>query len=288
MKVLKIFLLVIPATSLLFLSCTKLDAPYATPNQLHIKDTVMNWDTIPAVRKVLLEDYTGHKCVNCPEAALTARSLEEQYDGRLLIMAVHAGFYALPGADEYALDLRTTAGSEWNTEFGFTSYPNGMVNRKVFGATRVLGPSAWAASVSQIIDASPDAQMMITNKYNAVTRKVNTTIFSRFIDEMAGTYTLTVSILVDSITGAQKNNNMNIGPVPDWYNYVFNEVLRNSLNGSYGEDLAVDPDPSLTYLGRYETILGEGMAEKNCWIMAFISDKTTREIIQVEKKKIVP
>ena len=288
MKVFKIFLLLIPVFILSFSSCTKLDAPYVSMQHHHIEDTIMSWDTIPAVRKVLLEDYTGHKCVNCPEAALTARSLEEEYEGRLVIMAVHAGFYALPGTGEYSLDLRTTTGSEWNNEFGFTSYPNGMVNRKVFESSRVIGPGKWATSVSQVIDLPPDAQMMIANKYNAGTRMVSTTVYSRFIDEMPGNYTLTVCIVEDSIIGAQKNNNQNIGPVPDWYNYVFSEVMRTSINGSYGEELVTDPDPALTYLARYETTLAEGMTEKNCWIIAFISDKTTREIIQAEKKKITP
>ena len=288
MKVFKIFLLLIPVSGLIFYSCTKLDAPYVAVQHHHIGDTIMSWDTIPAVRKVLLEDYTGHKCVNCPEAALTARSLDEEYEGRLLVMAVHAGFYALPGVDEYALDLRTPAGSEWNNEFGFTSYPNGMVNRKTFESSRILGPGKWAGSVSQIIDLPPAAQMMITNKYNTGTRKVNTTIYNRFIDEIPGNYTLTVCIIEDSITGAQKNNNLNIGPVPDWYDYVFKEVLRSSINGSYGEDLVTDPDPALTYLGRFETTLASGLVPQNCWILAFISNKETREIIQAEKKKIIP
>jgi len=287
MKAFQIFLSFIFVLSLTHTSCTKIDAPYTIIQHHHISDTIMSWDTIPAVRKVLLEDYTGHKCVNCPEAALTAKTLEEQYEGRLLVMAVHAGFYALPGSGEYALDLRTTYGNEWNNEFGFVSYPNGMVNRKIFESSRVLGPGKWASSVSQIIDQQPDAQMMITNQYNDGTKKIQTTVYNRFINEMPGNYTLTVCILEDSITGAQKNNNPNIGPVPDWYDYIFNEVLKSSLNGSYGEDLVTDPNPEVTYMAKYETLLAEGLNANNCWILAFISDKSTREIIQAEKQKLV-
>lgn len=288
MKVIKSFSLLIASSVMIFFSCTKLDSPYVKTQYQHIKDTTMSWDTITAVRKVLLEDYTGHKCVNCPEAALTAKSLESQYDGRLLVLAVHAGFYSVPGSDEYALDLRTAAGNEWNTEFSFSSYPNGLVNRKVFESSRILSPGKWAGSVSQLIDAPPEAAMMIMNTYDQGTRKVNTTIYNKFIDERPGQYTLTVCLVEDSIIGAQKNNNTNIGPVPDWFDYVFNEVLRGAVNGTYGEDLASDPDPLLTYLARYEVMLGEGMDEKNCWILAFISDKTTREIIQAERKKVIP
>lgn len=289
MKVVKIFLLLFPVFSLIFSSCTKIDAPYAAARNVNIKDTVMNWDTIPAVRKVLLEDYTGHKCVNCPEAAITARSLEELHEGKLLVMAVHAGYYAVPdGTGEYTLDLRTKAGEDWNSEFGFSSYPNGLVNRKEFGSSVILGPGKWGSSVEQIITVPPDVQMKITNKYDSGSRKLVSTVYNRFITPLSGAYTITVCILEDSLIGAQKNNNPNIGPYPDWYNYVFNDVLRESLNGSFGEVLTTSPDPELTYLGRFSVTIDPAYVAENCWVLAFVSNSATREIIQVEKKKIMP
>jgi len=286
MKVIKIFLLLFPVLSLILFSCTKIDSPYAAARNVNIKDTIMNWDTIPAVRKILLEDYTGHKCVNCPEAAITARSLEELNAGKLMVMAVHAGYYALPGTGDYAIDLRTPAGNDWNNEFKLVSYPSGMVNRKEFGSSVILGPDKWGSSVEQIITVPPDVQMKITNKYDSGSRKLVSTIYNRFINPLAGTYTITVCILEDSLIGAQKNNNPNIGPYPDWYNYVFNDVLRESLNGSFGEVLTTSPDTELTYLGRFSATIDPTYIAKNCWVLAFVSNSATREIIQVEKKKI--
>src|SRR5512133_2768801 len=72
-------------------SCDKLDEPYA------VKKTGSDTITGP-VRKVLLEDYTGHKCVNCPKAAMDARVMEEALGGRLILMAVHAGYFAEPAS----------------------------------------------------------------------------------------------------------------------------------------------------------------------------------------------
>jgi hypothetical protein len=289
MKVVKIFLLLFPVFSLIFSSCTKLDEPYATGRAINIKDTIMNWDTIVAVRKVLLEDYTGHKCVNCPEAAIKARSLEVQYERNLLVMAVHAGYYAKPDkTGEYTLDLRTKAGEDWNSEFGFSSYPNGLVNRKPFEGSRIIGFEKWGSAIDPLVSLPPDAQIKITNQYDSNSRQVFSTVYNRFITPLTGEYALTVCILEDSIIGAQKNSNENIGPYPDWYGYVFNDVLRGSLNGSFGEVLTTSPDISLTYLGRYSSTLDTSFISKNCWVLAFISNNKTKEIIQAEKKKIVP
>jgi Outer membrane protein Omp28 len=271
-----------------FLGCTKIDAPYAAAKHGNIKDTVIDWDTVTITRKVMLEDYTGHKCVNCPEAAITAHSLEELYPGKLIIVSVHAGYYAIPGTGDYTLDLRCQASEEWNTDFKIVANPSGMINRKDFGSGVVIGPDKWGNDLAQVITIEPDAQMLIFSTYDTLTRTLNATVFSRFLEELPGSYTLTVCILEDGIIGAQKNNNPNIGPSPDWYGYIFNEVMRGALNSSKGEILTTQVNTSITYMGKFKFVLDPAWVQANCSLLAFISNSSTREIIQVEKKKIFP
>jgi len=145
MKYTRIIFFIIPIIGFLFHSCTKLDSPYAIAKPRNIVDTIMDWDTVNPVKKVLLEDYTGHLCVNCPEAAVIAHNLEGLYGGKLIVMAVHAGMFAAPSATgDFTADYTTPAGDTWNNEFGITSNPNGMVNRKDFGSGIVLGKDAWS------------------------------------------------------------------------------------------------------------------------------------------------
>ena len=130
--------------------------------------------------------------------------------------------------------------------------------------------------------------MLIHNSYDSTSRTLLSTVFAHFINPMSGTYNITLCILEDSITGTQKNNNPNLGPYPDWYDYVFNHVLRESLNGSWGEVLTTSVDTGLTYMGRFSETIDPGLIARNCWVLAFISNSSTKEIIQVEKKKILP
>jgi hypothetical protein len=288
MRALKILFLTFVFPGVLFLSCTKIEAPYAAARHGNIKDTVISWDTVTQKKKVMLEDYTGHKCVNCPEAAITATSLEALYPGAVVIVSVHAGFYAIPGSGEYALDLRCQTSEDWNTDFKIVANPSGMVNRKDFGSGIVLGPDKWASNIAQIIHNPPDAQVLIIPSYDTNTRTLNATVYSRFLNEMPGSYTLTVCILEDGIIGAQKNNNPNVGPSPDWYGYEFNEVMRGSLNSSQGEILTAQVNTDLTYLGRFTTVLNTSWVASRCSVLAFISNSSTREIIQVECIRILP
>jgi len=262
-------------------SCNKIDAPYYT-----VKGG--GGDTTKITRKVLLEDYTGHKCPNCPEAAITAHTLEETYNGKVIVMAVHAGYFADSSATgDFTANYKTSAGDEWNSYFPIISYPSGLVNRKAFQGSVIIGNDLWAEAVDSIVNLPADAIIQITNTYNTSTRQLNMTVDSKFLNELLGKYNLTICILEDSIISPQKNSNPNIGPTPIIYDYVFMHMLRGSLNGTWGDELTSLIDTSLIYSKTYSTILNPIWIPKNCSVLAFISNTETKEIIQAEEKPII-
>lgn len=277
----KIFVIIIPLAVFLFSSCDKIKAPYALARHGNIKDTVMDWDTVVPVKRVLLEDYTGHKCPNCPAAATIAHGQEALYSGKLIGLAVHAGYYAIPGSGEFAADFRTTAGEEWNTDFQIIAYPSGMINRKAFNGHQVLGSEEWVTDIASIINQVPDMDMIMTNTYDTSSRTVYSLIYSHFNQSLSGSYNITVCVTEDSIISAQDSVSTTI------HNYVFKDVLRGSVNGSYGEILTASVDPTLTYLGRFSIPINTAWVPKNCSILAFVAKSDTREILQAIKKKVI-
>jgi len=279
----KPLLITVPLVVLLFSSCDKIKAPYALARHGHITDTVVDWqDTVSPIKRVLLEDYTGHKCPNCPAAATIAHSQEENYHGKLIVLAVHAGYYAIPGTGEFAADFRTTAGEEWNTDFLVSAYPSGMIDRKEFNGHRVLGSEEWITDIASIMDQSPDLNMLILNNtFDSISRTVNSVIYSQFVRSLAGSYNLTVCVVEDNMISAQDSASIII------HNYVFNDVLRGSVNGTYGEILTTSVDPSLTYMGKFSIPINTAWVASNCWILAFVSKSDTKEILQVIKKKVI-
>ncbi len=287
MKFAKRLFIAVPLVVLFFTSCDKVKVPYALAKHGNITDTVIGWqDTVIPTKRVLLEDYTGHKCPNCPAAAAIARSQEAFYHGKLIGLAVHAGYYAIPGSGEFAADFRSAAGEEWNTDFLISAYPSGMINRKEFNGHQILGSEEWVTDIAAIIDQPPDLNMLIlSNTYDSISRKVNSVIYSQFRQSLAGSYNITVCVVENNIISAQDSLSTII------HNYVFNNVLRGSVNGTYGEVLTNSVDPSLTYLGRFSIPINTSWVAENCWILAFVSknenDVTKKEILQVVKKKVI-
>jgi len=283
MKFTRTPLIAFPLILLLFSSCDKVKAPYALARHGNITDTVVDWqDSVTPTKRVLLEDYTGHKCPNCPAAATIAHSQEQYYHGKLIVLSVHAGYYAIPGSGEFAADFRTTAGEEWNTDFQLIAYPSGMINRKEFNGHRILGSEEWVTDIAGSMDQSPDLNMLILNNtYDSVSRIVNSVIYSQFRQSLPGSYNITVCVMEDNIISAQDSASTII------HNYVFKNVLRGSVNGTYGEILTTSVDLSITYMGRFSIPINTNWVPENCWILAFVSKSDTREIIQVIKKKVI-
>lgn len=98
-------------------------------------------------RCVLIEDFTGQDCPNCPAATAIIEQLQEQYTGDTVIaVAIHSGHFGVwdkPGQT----GLRTATGDEYYNHFNIESQPSGVIDR--FGG--VLQMSAWTAATQYFL-----------------------------------------------------------------------------------------------------------------------------------------
>jgi hypothetical protein len=266
---------------LMLQSCDKLSAPYATLKKSGGDTTLTN------VRKVLLEDYTGHLCVNCPIATQTAHTLETAFDGKLILMSVHAGNLAAPSNPPFSTDYRSAAGEEWYNTFGIYANPLGLIDRKPFKGNIIVGADQWAAAVDSVIDKAPDAFITNTNTFNAGTKTLTTVVSTKFKSLLTGAFSLNVCITEDSLISDQKNSDTLAGTVPTIYNYVFMDVLRTSINGNMGEALTASVDTTQVYSKTYVYIFPAAWIPKHCNVVSFVYNTTTKEIVQAEKTKVI-
>jgi thiol-disulfide isomerase/thioredoxin len=267
-----------------FIACDIVEEPYTEGGG----DNPIPQDS--AVRKVLIEDYTGFKCPNCPSAANEAHELKQVYGEQLIIMAVHAGSFAVPDAGgDYTDDLRTTCGNDLNSFFGISSYPSGMVNRREFSGNRILSFGNWGSSVASILAEDVLADIKIETLWQQSTQEVQIIVVSEFLFDDNEPYSLCVYLLEDSIITWQKNNNPLMGAVPDISNYVQMHVLRDAVNSTWGDEI-ISSGPTIGCKDSsnysYDFSLHPEIDPNQCRILAFIYNKNTYEIIQVEEESV--
>jgi hypothetical protein len=297
MKKYFLFLMII-GTALSFQSCDYV----ANPNETNTPVTGGPDDSTVHERRVLVEDYTGHKCTACPQAAIAANQLKSTFGEKVIVVAVHAGFFANPttpaGAPpgSYLVDFRTAAGTAYDgaSYFGISNVgnPNGMINRKDYdGAStaHVKSFSSWSSEVASLLALPPVADLTITNTYNASTRSLSTNIASQFISDtlLSGTYKLIVMITQDSIIDWQLDGSTH---VPD---YVHQHVLRANVNGTWGDTLVsgtITPNATITKNYTYTlptAYLGNPCDETQCHVVAFIYNTLNYEVIQAAEAHVV-
>jgi len=265
--------------ALILNSCDKVSPPYVEAR-----------DYCSGNKKVLIEDYTGHGCVNCPGAAVLAHELDEKFCDRIVIIGVHAGYFAQPNFEDnplFAADYTTEAGDTWDTFFGNSAMgnPNGLVDRVEGPTGYVIYPQSWAGVADARLLEPAQALITISNDFDKDSKILATTVNTHFQEDMEGDYKLIVCITQDNIVSPQKNNDPEIGPTPIDENYVHNHVLRGAINGSWGEILnnGGNVDPGADYLKTYSQVFSNDWIPEDCHVVAFVYNEETKEVLQVEE-----
>ena len=241
-------------------------------------------DTSKNVRKILLEDYTGFKCGNCPSAAEIARDIADLYPGRVILMTVHSGYFAEP-TTTHTYDFRTPEATEWDDFFGISDAgnPNGMVNRINYDGSKIITPSKWSAAVNSLLSSEPEMKIKLNVFYSINRKEFTVDADVTYIKEGNPNQQLVVAILEDSIVQYQ----IDYRKTPqDIENYVHNHVFRTSMNGTWGEQLsATDINASSVIRKSYTYKIPEGKDWRieKLKIVAFVHDNVSKEILQAEE-----
>jgi hypothetical protein len=265
-------------------SCDIIEEPFV---ELTNSDTITSGGgdtTHKDVRKVLLEDVTGHKCINCPDAADIARSLKAQYGEQVIIMAIHAGFFATPNASgEFTYDFRTAVGGEIHNYYGFITYPSGMVNRSTpeSAPSPVLNSSEWGDAVAEQLALPQQASIHIDNIYDPGNRNLQTHIEINFLETLDGEFYFAAYLIESEIVQPQAST---AGILED---YEHNHVLRASMNGTWGQPVGGDGNAVSRELSTHDLsiTLDEEWVAEHCELIVIVHqfDSPTRSIIQAEE-----
>jgi hypothetical protein len=263
----------------MLISCDEIQPPYT--------EKTNEVDTTKYTQKILLEEYTGFRCGNCPEATEIAHSLKEKYPNSVILLSVHAGGYAKPTL-AHPYDFRTPIGDELDNFFGcsMAGNPNGMVNRIGYPTkSHILREGQWEPAIQNLLSNKPKMEIVLNTNYNPATRKITANVTIKLLETSSPNYHLCVYIAEDSIVQYQRDDRKS---PPDVENYVHDNVLRGALTTTWGERLSENPLSSgSTIQKQFEYVIptNKDWRPEKLKIIAFVHDKdATFEILQVEEK----
>lgn len=220
-------------------------------------------------RVVLLEEFTGKGCTNCPKGSREIDNLLSIYGDNLVVISIHAGLFANPNIFQVGeFDLRTEEGEQLYNYLGpIIGYPTGVVNRTKFGGGLQQINSAWAAYISQELEEDPAVELTISHNYNQNTRKLDITVSGIALSSVQGDIRMSVSLTEDGIIDDQDDQEAG-GIVPD---YEHKHVLRDMATSFDGESFSSQLTTGQTFSKNYSMTLDEEWVAGKCSIVAFVS-----------------
>ncbi|MCM1370224.1 MAG: Omp28 family outer membrane lipoprotein [Candidatus Amulumruptor caecigallinarius] len=253
-------------------------------------DRYIDMGTVTAERAVLLEDFTGQECLNCPIAHETIDGLIEQYGAdHVVAVSIHSGPLSIyinrTNFETGFIGLMNRQGETIKNSYGISSFPMGVIN---FGSPTTY--DNWATEVRNAIAIPTDIKLNLEASYTP--------------DEKDGEngYFGTINMKASILAGEAKNVNVQFWIVEDGiqarqklpdgsYNekYVHNNVFRAQVFDSMeGNSVTLTKNMAMDVTGNIVTHWDkkEHWELENLGVIAIVSDASG--VLQVKRVPLFP
>ena len=213
-------------------------------------------------RKVVLEEFTGIHCGNCPDGHKIADNMALANQDKIFLVNVHTGVYANPSKGE--IDLRTDDGNALGAGMRPERFPTATVSRELFnagGKTEWFVPrNYWSSIATQMLQDDAPVNIATKARLNPENRKLTVEVELYYTSDCEADNYITVMLTQNNILGEQAGastfypENMANGK------YKHNHVLRKILsNSGYAGDPVTQTKAGHYEYRKYEWVLPESI-----------------------------
>lgn len=260
---------------------------YSEPIVL-LKDTTYITGTLPTPedKVALIEDLSGVRCTNCPDANVTAKDIQSKNPGKVVVVTLFPSSLKTfttpyPGEDTLVTqDAEYIMTSIMSTPTGL---PNGAVDRKKFDGEPAITirETKWekyvndqlllksAVNTDLDVIAKPDERKLIANIKATFTKKFDHPVF------------LTLMLLESDIESKQDTRT---GEKDD---YIHHHVLRKCITPFNGVELAPNVEIGRVFEKGFEIKVPEKYNFANCSVVVLINlnQSDNKEVLQSKEDK---
>ena len=270
-----------------FASCEE-TAPYINLSPSNsFQDTTYITEKIPAAQQstVLIEEFTGVRCPNCPDAQLEAKTISANNPGRINILTIHPkGLlnmlttpFSIDIGDKHTskYDFRTDAGKEIFNMIGVTgSLPRGSVNRRLFSGEieRAIDYQKWANYVNGELNKSTPVNIEL-NSYFTRNDSIAVEITLTYTEAVSDSNYLTIAVVENGMIDVQEKK---VGPTVIYdEEYDHEHVLRAVVSDFYGDLLKANLERGRVFKKLYLYKRDPLWVKDNLKVLAIVNSNTT-------------
>ena len=271
---------IIACVVFLFTSCDKIEED----NYIVYAGAAGKWYNGSGVadksQRAIIEKYTGVRCVNCPTADEAINAATAQYGDRLIAVAIHdSSNFTKPIGETPRLS--TPDGETLSQYFGIRAagqYPAAIVSRTVISSGwDIFTPTEGINSRVENVINNPASIAIAVDSAVTNNDTVNITVNIEFVQSVSEALTLTLMLIEDNLVVTQRLHDGS-----DDENYVHNHVLRDVITDVWGTDIDCTGAAGEKRVAMFSYIPeNKDWNLNNCHIVAFVSDKASKRIINV-------
>lgn len=240
-------------------------------------------------RNLLIMEFTGNKCVNCPNGALTVEKIKDDEEpGRVISVGLHpfGNSFTEPAVALYPTPHKQDFRSEAATVlYEWYDYGNAMPTAVFNGLRSSLSSSMqdWMQRASEALLLPARLTIDAKSSYDPEKRSAAVDYTIEFGHNVDTPLSATVWLVENDIKGTQT--------MPDGsnnYEYIHNHVLRTSLNGNWGESLGSSFGIEETIGKSARITLEEDWVAENCVLVIYVYQDATKEVEQSVQIPLIP
>ena len=236
-------------------------------------------------RQVLIEEFTGVRCVNCPAGSALIEDLIGIYGPQLVAVSIHAGEFSPPYSDSQ-FDFRTSEGDQLLSYLGEPfGYPTAVVNRRLFDGEfdLQLGQSQWAGYIAQELQEDPKVKLDIAPDFDAQNETLNVAVTILVVEDIVEPDVRLSMVITEN--GVQ---DVQLTPSGKQADYTHQHILRHMMTNYDGTPLTEELTAGKQITKNFSMTWNNAWNPDNSDVVAFVSFGGTRkDVLQAHRVPIV-
>lgn len=296
-------LLLAVGVGVLALSSCKEKPPYinlTAPTAGAKVDTTYVLATLPAAEphNILIENFTGATCSNCPAAHDVLHNLDSIYSGRLNIVSLYIKNFSQTEPPENAkYDFRTDGATDiMKNVFPYVgAMPCAGIDRLpigdagTYGNSRLIGRNFWNTYVPDRVNTTDSINLTLVSTYDSAARIATVNLKVIYLESIGIPQNYSIVVVEDGFIDVQE--------FPTYFDeeYHFNHIYRGSVTtGAFGDAILpsmVTKEKGRVYDVTYRYAVSADWKPRNCRFVAYVNNGAASggsNVYQSKSTKMVP
>lgn len=226
----------------------------------------------PAAKNVLISEFSGIRCTNCPEGAQVIHDILETYPENVIAVSMHPRGETLTNPIQ-GFNITSKEAAIYYAYYGKPALPSACFDGGEASGNRLI----WTSMVEEQMKNEAPGEIYLRTSFDESSRELTVTYSADFNKEVNEPVNMILWIIEDGITGPQLSGSTTLT------DYVHNHILRAAIGEAWGEELADSYAIDDTVSSTVTYTMPEEWVAANSKVVAVLINRGNKSVLQASQ-----